>query len=915
MADVYGSIGNQPVELNNAATEATLKQLLAAVQRQGGTGAAGRAGNLAAGAGVSPAAVQAANAGLTQTGQSATTTAKQFGAASERFGSAVGSLVRNASEFNKKLIEGSAQGSDFINVFSQLPGIVGKFAAALTSAAKYQEENLKVYQSITAAGISFAGSLTDIRMAAGQTRLSLDDLNNLLTKNGDAFARMGSNADRGAKNFIALSSALQDSQLGNQLRNLGFTTNDINDSMVAYIAATGGRTNQEMRNTANLAAASAAYMTELDALAQIHGKNRKELEEEGKKAAANNAYQRKLATLDEAERAKLELARKAAVASGIKGAEDLVMSTALGLPPMTEAARMLSGLAPGVAEGLKNTTETAMTQGKTQKDVNAEMAKTRIAAGQAAKNFAQVGDALVASGSNYGDTINSLIGMERLNTTQGIENEADAEAQRAEIEAAQAARQKSQAADVLTLQQALEKLRIKVLEVVNQIVSFLTPAFARIGGFINTVFTPVVEGISNAMKFLLPYVETLTSALGGVWDWYTSSMNKLFQLAKPYWDDLVATIQPVTDWFKNLGFTADELQQKFDRVKLGFQKLDELMGGKLSPTIAGLATAIAALILSKKLYNGVVQATTTAKQTATKTGGAARGVPELVRVSGVANVFVTNFPAGGGGGRPGGGGGGYGGGGGAPGGGGSGGGSGGGAPGGGKPPPPPAPTGGAGGGYKPPSRFFTSLKALAGIPGLSLLVGALDVLGTMEEFKDSEDYSRQVTGAIAGAIGGVGGAALGGALGTLLFPGVGTVIGGLAGGILGNMGTDKIAKLIFDKFFAEKDIARGGLVLGGEAFAEGGYVTKPTISLIGEGGEGEIIAPESKMRALLNETINEVKNQGISGASSTMVETLSSELERLNNNMAELVTYMKATAEFTRRNVDATRSLNNNLFT
>ena len=42
MADVTGSIGNEYVELNNAATEATLKQLLAAVQRQGGTGAAGK---------------------------------------------------------------------------------------------------------------------------------------------------------------------------------------------------------------------------------------------------------------------------------------------------------------------------------------------------------------------------------------------------------------------------------------------------------------------------------------------------------------------------------------------------------------------------------------------------------------------------------------------------------------------------------------------------------------------------------------------------------------------------------------------------------------------------------------------------------------------------------------------------------
>ena len=34
MADVYGNIGDQPVELNNAATEATLKALLVVAKAQ-----------------------------------------------------------------------------------------------------------------------------------------------------------------------------------------------------------------------------------------------------------------------------------------------------------------------------------------------------------------------------------------------------------------------------------------------------------------------------------------------------------------------------------------------------------------------------------------------------------------------------------------------------------------------------------------------------------------------------------------------------------------------------------------------------------------------------------------------------------------------------------------------------------------
>jgi len=200
------------------------------------------------------------------------------------------------------------------------------------------------------------------------------------------------------------------------------------------------------------------------------------------------------------------------------------------------------------------------------------------------------------------------------------------------------------------------------------------------------------------------------------------------------------------------------------------------------------------------------------------------------------------------------------------------------------------------------------------IPGMAALVGALDVIGVMADsgaYENEDEYKKALTGAIGGAVGGAGGAALGGALGTLLFPGVGTLIGGVAGGIIGNMAADKVTQLIYDKFFAEKTPSMPSAIPG---LSEGGYVSKPTLALIGEGSEGEIVTPESKMRSLINETINEAKNQGISSDSAKMIETLSSELERLNNTMIEMVQYVKTTAEYSRRNVDATKSLNNNLF-
>ena len=47
MAEVFGQIGNQPVQLNNAATETTLRQLVEAVQQLAGSGAATRTAKIA----------------------------------------------------------------------------------------------------------------------------------------------------------------------------------------------------------------------------------------------------------------------------------------------------------------------------------------------------------------------------------------------------------------------------------------------------------------------------------------------------------------------------------------------------------------------------------------------------------------------------------------------------------------------------------------------------------------------------------------------------------------------------------------------------------------------------------------------------------------------------------------------------
>ena len=50
---------------------------------------------------------------------------------------------------------------------------------------------------------------------------------------------------------------------------------------------------------------------------------------------------------------------------------------------------------------------------------------------------------------------------------------------------------------------------------------------------------------------------------------------------------------------------------------------------------------------------------------------------------------------------------------------------------------------------------------------------------------------------------------------------------------------------------------------GGSSYAEGGYVSKPTNALIGEGGEPEYVIPESKMRESMSRYSRGSRGDGV----------------------------------------------------
>jgi hypothetical protein len=495
MADVTGSIGNEFVELNNAATEATLKQLLAAVQKQGGTGAASATASAASAAGVNTAAVAAATKAQKDLAEKADNLKKTFSA-----------LASGMADLTGKLLNGSDKSSDLFDAFSKLPGAAGLVASGFAKVARFQEENLGAYQKITDAGVSFGGSLTDMRTAAASTYMTLEQFTGLMKRNGETFAKLGGTVDQGARAFTGLSNSLLKSEAGDNLRALGYTTEQVNEGLAGYLSVTGGRNKQEMQNTAKLTEGASAYLTQLDALAAITGKSREEQEKQLKEASNNAAYEAYVQGLDEEGKKKATLAMQNALATGGKAGADLLKSQLLGLPPMTEAAQKLQALGPNVANGIKQMGDAVGDTSKSMKDV--EKGRAAAQAG-ASKDTANLGKGLLSALSMMSgpdaQMASALQKQDNINKQQGIKTAADAENQMKTVTEEQKKRQESESKAAVENQKAMQELGQSILSILMPAIKFLT-----------AVMNPVAKIISAVMaqfEKLNGIVQTLIATL------------------------------------------------------------------------------------------------------------------------------------------------------------------------------------------------------------------------------------------------------------------------------------------------------------------------------------------------------------------------------------------------------------------
>lgn len=349
MAEVFGNIGGQPVELNNAATEATLKQLVKAIGILSAKSGGGSGGknldkdlkkfydqlNKTTSAQKKAAKVQedentareANNKALKEEERirerSAYITEKAVGGVN-RFADAT---VATAGKLTGVMNEIANMGSSMTAaaaVFGNIPIAGGILSTVFGAIAGQSEKLLKSFQQSASVGANFGGSISEMVNAASGAGLTVDQFTSIIAKNGEYVSLLGKGSADGAKQLANYGKAMKDSGSADELYRLGYSAEEVNNGMAGY-AGRLAKTGQLQGLTAQqVAASTASYLKELDAVARLTGQSKESLQKQEEERMRDAQYMQFKRKLDKDSQIELE-ALLATIPEGMReGAKEVI---------------------------------------------------------------------------------------------------------------------------------------------------------------------------------------------------------------------------------------------------------------------------------------------------------------------------------------------------------------------------------------------------------------------------------------------------------------------------------------------------------------------------------------------------------------------------------------------------------------
>jgi len=206
--------------------------------------------------------------------------------------------------------------------------------------------NIETFRQLSQSGANFGKSIVDLRLAAAEAALPLDDFASLVANNSQNLAALFGSTTQGARGIAELGRITREVGI-DRLAPLGFTVDEINETLLLNLDSqrrTGilGRLTDRQRTESAI-----SFAEQLDRLAKLTGQQRDELRAQIEQQKANERFQAALQGQTDETRQRLQAF--AGTVAGIspelaEGFQDLIANAGV---PVTESALALVQNIPG----------------------------------------------------------------------------------------------------------------------------------------------------------------------------------------------------------------------------------------------------------------------------------------------------------------------------------------------------------------------------------------------------------------------------------------------------------------------------------------------------------------------------------------------------------------------------------------
>ncbi len=258
--------------------------------------------------------------------------------------------INHIKTFGGNVLDSSTRLTDFGNQAIQLTDEMGwagrQLGEAFQQLTSELTKQIDTFHNLSEVGIQFTGGLMEYRRMAIEAGVSLDTFQSVVTSISGIIAIFGGNALIGARRFSRISGAIQD-EFGPAMNRLGISFEDQIEYLSNYLEIQTRQGRAQFMTDRQLQLGTQGYIKQLDLLATITGKQRKQIADAIRVATADKSIAGIFQALEAGANENLR-----GIIGALEGMQDSEMKQgmkdliATGGIPMTEMGKSLMLLNP-----------------------------------------------------------------------------------------------------------------------------------------------------------------------------------------------------------------------------------------------------------------------------------------------------------------------------------------------------------------------------------------------------------------------------------------------------------------------------------------------------------------------------------------------------------------------------------------